>query len=91
MIAAILRIIAADTIDPYASFNASFIFAYRGDTVLPVKHVRSGSKIECITTMLLKSLAKPTKSLSQSQNAKLCALIYSHFSQPLLREVSRFS
>lgn len=29
MIAAILRIIAADTIDPYASFNASFIFAYQ--------------------------------------------------------------
>ena len=29
MIAAILRIIAADTIDPYASFNASFISAYQ--------------------------------------------------------------
>ena len=29
MIAAILRIIAADTIDPYAFFNASFISAYQ--------------------------------------------------------------
>ena len=29
MIAAILRIIAADTIDPYAFFNASFISSYQ--------------------------------------------------------------
>lgn len=71
MIAAILRIIAADTIDPYASFNASFISAYQ-NTVLLVKHVRFGSKTECIAAILLKSPAK-TKLLSQSQNAKLYA------------------